>query len=65
VNQRYGASTRAAVLRFQTAHKLPATGAVDEASAAAVNHALIDKGALPTPPAQRRAWQATTGATRR
>lgn len=45
-NQRYGASTRAAVLAFQTAHQLPATGVVDEATASVLNNILAESGAL-------------------
>lgn len=45
-NQRYGASTRTAVTKFQTGHNLPVTGAVDEATANAINTELSDKGAL-------------------
>jgi len=58
-NQRFGASTRAAVLAFQTAHQLAATGVVDEATASVMNNILAERGALddvppgtdPTPPA--------------
>ena len=49
-NQRYGASTRAAVTKFQTAHNLPVTGTVDEATARAINKELSNKGALDLPP---------------
>jgi hypothetical protein len=50
-NQRYGTSTRAAVLQFQTAHKLTATGEVDEATANAVNGVLAAQGAFDPVPA--------------
>lgn len=45
-SERFGASTRAAVTQFQTAHNLPATGAVEEATAKAINKELADNGAL-------------------
>lgn len=45
-NQRYGASTRAAVLAFQTAHHLPATGEVDGATAGVLNNILAERGVL-------------------
>ena len=52
--QRYGASTRQAVSKFQTEHQLPVTGEVEEATANAINGVLADQGAfdpapLPTP----------------
>ena len=45
-NQRYGATTRAAVLQLQTTHNLPASGAVNEATANAINGLLAAQGAL-------------------
>jgi peptidoglycan hydrolase-like protein with peptidoglycan-binding domain len=44
-NQRFGATTRAAVRQFQVGHKLPETGEVDEATALAINEELADRGA--------------------
>ena len=48
--QRFGASTRAAVMQFQTAHKLPATGEVDKATAKVINKELADNGVLDPAP---------------
>ena len=45
-NQRYGASTRAAVRQFQTAQGLPAMGVVDEATAGRLNSLLAERGVL-------------------
>lgn len=45
-NQRFGASTRAAVRKLQLAHKLSGTGAVDKATATAINNELADNGVL-------------------
>ena len=45
-NQRYGATTRAAVTQFQTTNNLPATGAVDEATSNAINDLLAQQGAI-------------------
>ena len=47
---RFGASTRAAVIEFQTAHQLEATGLVDEVTAATFNTVLTDKGAFDAEP---------------
>ena len=49
-NQRYGASTRAAVQEFQATHKLQQSGAVNAATAKAINQALADGGLLTPPP---------------
>jgi peptidoglycan hydrolase-like protein with peptidoglycan-binding domain len=49
-NQRFGATTRAAVRQFQIGHKLPETGEVDEATALAINKELADRGALDVEP---------------
>jgi Tc toxin complex TcA C-terminal TcB-binding domain/ABC toxin N-terminal region/Neuraminidase-like domain/Salmonella virulence plasmid 28.1kDa A protein/Putative peptidoglycan binding domain len=49
-NQRFGASTRAAVRQFQMDRKLPETGEVDEATAAAINKELADRGVLDVEP---------------
>jgi hypothetical protein len=48
--QRYGATTRAAVLQFQKAQPLPANGNVDEATAAAINARLAAPGTVDAPP---------------
>ncbi len=47
---RFGASTRAAVIEFQTAHQLEGTGLVDEVTAATFNTVLTDMGAFDTEP---------------
>lgn len=49
-NQRFGATTRAAARQFQVDHKLPETGEVDEATAAAINKELADRGVLDVEP---------------
>lgn len=49
-NRRFGASTGAAVREFQLAHQLPETGAVDEATAKAINQELADHGVLDVEP---------------
>ena len=49
-NQRYGASTRAAVKQFQFAQKMPETGEIDEATAKAINTELADNGVLDPSP---------------
>lgn len=49
-SRRFGASTRAAVLEFQRAQTLPATGEVDEATAEAINAVLAERGALAPAP---------------
>ena len=48
--QRFGASTRTAVMTFQSASNLPASGEVDEATAKAINEALANRGALDPAP---------------
>lgn len=45
-SQRYGASTRQAVNKFQTDRQLAATGVVDEATSDAINGLLGEQGAL-------------------
>ena len=44
--QRYGASTRQSVSKFQSDRQLDATGVVDEATASAMNNVLTELGAL-------------------
>lgn len=44
--QRYGASTRQAVRQFQTAHSLPVTGQVNQATASVLNNILAERGVL-------------------
>lgn len=44
--QRYGASTRQAVRKFQTGHRLSVTGVVDEATASVLNKILAERGVL-------------------
>ena len=50
-NQRFGASTRAAVRQFQVAHKLRNTGTVDQKTARAINEALAEGDLLDEKPA--------------
>src|SRR6186713_3049418 len=48
--QRFGASTRTAVMMFQSAESLQASGEVDEITARALNEALANRGALDSIP---------------
>jgi hypothetical protein len=49
-NQRYGNTTKAAVKKFQTEQQLTASGEVDEPTAARLNQALTERGALEASP---------------
>jgi hypothetical protein len=48
--QRFGASTRAAVIEFQAAHELEGTGLVDEETASTLNGVLADRDAFDAGP---------------
>src|SRR5262245_31969871 len=61
--QRFGKTTRAAVLAFQTQHQLPPTGVVDRDTASALNAILGEprESAGPSPAVEPTAGRAVAG----